>query len=142
MKKGFNATTLVLVAVLVGALFMVGRTVTPPPPGPPEPPKTPKAQSGNQMVAKNAGMSPEARAHKMQELKEHALRGKKTMPKGSVKKFDPNQIEIVPGWTHDRLTGEVGNEAMEKKVEAAKAEEAAARAAGPLAIPSTIKPAK
>ena len=144
MKKGFNATTLVLVAILVSALFLVGRTVTPPPPGPPEPPKVAKAQSGDPMVAMKPGMSPADRAHKMQEMMRQRAKQGKNLAKGPVnKKFDPNQIEIAPGWTHNRIQGEVGNEVMAKQVAAAKAEQAKALASGHVpTTPESVKPAK
>ena len=122
MRKGFSATTFVLVAVLVGALFMVGKTVIPPPPGPPEPPPKAQASTGNPMVAKSDAMDPKMRAEKMKQMMEQQKKAHLEMGKlkAHKPKFDPTQIEISPRWTDQRKQGDVGNEEMAKKVAVAK----------------------
>jgi len=130
-KRGFSATTAVLVAILIGALYMVGRTVTPPPPGPPEPPHAAKPPADPHATGKGAapGANAGERAkHMMQEYKKHGVAMKKGAAK-RVKKFDPNAIDIVPGWNQidGREMGESGEKQLSQKVQRVKEEQEAAR---------------
>jgi hypothetical protein len=133
-KRGFSATTFVLVAVLVGALFMVGKTVIPPPPGPPEPPPSAKG-TPQQVAAQKSGMNEAQKHHMMDEMKKRQLankQGYKPPENGKPhKKFDPTQIEISPDWTRGRDMGDKGNQEMEAAVAKAKTEMATKRAMVP-----------
>jgi hypothetical protein len=123
-KRGFSATTFVLVAVLVGALFMVGRTVIPPPPGPPEPPKRPEGMSQEVVSKQNAENAAKQTEMMKKKMMEHMKATKYKRPASELqgkKKFDPSQIEITSQWTHDRVMGDAGNKQMEIMVAKAKA---------------------
>ena len=132
-KQGYSATTAVLVAVLVGALYMVGRTVTPPPPGPPEPPPVRKVADPHAkgLPGPGPGSSPAERARlmKMMEDKEKQKHGVPIHSKPIKKKtFDPNTIEVKPGWTKDgRLMGAQGEAQLREMVRKANEAEAAER---------------
>jgi hypothetical protein len=130
MKRGFSATTFILVAVLFGALFMVGHMVVPPPPGPPAPPPSETSKPGDPMVAqKPGGPSADMRAKQMEEMKKRMTMAQKNKTKQlATKKFDPNTIEITPSWHEQRAPGEEGNKQMAIKVAEAKAEIAKERA--------------
>jgi len=135
-RKGFSPTTFVLVAVLIGALFLVSKTVTPPPPAPPEPPKAPAVSpapapgKGPAAVAANK-VDPMAQRKEMMR-KMQALSGQKGGPgtkgfKPPAKTFNPNSIDVTSDYWHQAQMGSQGEATMRIKVEKAKAEEAAHR---------------
>src|SRR5579859_7979815 len=97
-KKGFSATTFVLVAVLIGALFIVSKSVTPPPAAPPEPPKEPTAAAPKGKDEQDDAMT--ARMKHMKEMRSHIPKGVNNPDLAQKPKFDPNTIEVSPEYFH------------------------------------------
>lgn len=123
MKRGgFSGTTLVLVVVLIGAVYGIGRMVNPPPPGPPEPPKAQPVGS-NQAPKTNPK---EEMMKQMQMRKAEMAKIAKQHPKGAQAstqpKFDPNSIEVKSDYFLNNDPGEKGIQTMQEKVTEAKAE--------------------
>lgn len=140
-KRGFSATTAILVAVLIGALFMVGRIVTPPPPGPPEPPKEPVARPAvppSKMAASGRpgmpDMPPGKMGGKMTDeqsamMRQMQARGKMQAHQPAAPKFNPTSIDVTPDYFKQAKQGAAGEAAMRQKVEEANKEMAAQRQA-------------
>jgi hypothetical protein len=152
-KRGFSLTTVVLVAVLIGALYMVGKTVNPPPPGPPEQPPAAKVTDKRALPGKPGPGGPMDPAKRAEMMKKMALEDQKRRmshmpPHGkpgsapTAKKFDPNSIEITNDWTNHMKPGAVGEQEMQQKVAEAKAQQVRERALNPPApvVPSSASP--
>lgn len=78
MKRNrFSPATAALIAVLFGALYMVGKVVNPPPPGPPELPKPPPVVAAQQPdKLKHGQMSSNAMADHIKQEMDNARRMK------------------------------------------------------------------
>jgi hypothetical protein len=139
MGRGFNGTRLVLVLVLLGALYWIGKIVNPPPAGPPEAPKadpaiTDKAPSKNGM--KDEMME---RMKKREEMMARMKAGHAPKPPKQLKpEEDPDQMAIKPDFFNMYKPGEQGLKEVEQKMARNKAlkeqwqkEAAAAKAAAP-----------
>lgn len=141
-RKGFTPTTLVLVAMLLGAVVWVGKIVNPPPPGPPAeapplkpatavtPPTPAHPAPGAQMglhTPKFDKMDDKEieDALKKNEKASHAKAAKHAPP---VKKFDPNTIVTDSTYFRENPDGQKGIEIMQKRVAEAKAEQEKERA--------------
>lgn len=142
MGRGFSATKLVLVLVLLGALYWIGKIVTPAPAGPPsvakaDPAITDKAPSKTKM--KDEMME---RMQKREDMMKQMREGKAPKPPKQLKPIDdPDQIAITSGkdsfFNHTK-PGEAGLEQTEERMDKNKAlkeewqkEAAAAKAAAP-----------
>jgi hypothetical protein len=122
-KKGFSATTFVLVAVLIGALFMVSKSVTPPPAAPPPPVNEPTAAPPKAQPK----LDPKAQKEEMQAqmkrmMKLHAGDSKRPKPA-----FNPDSIEVTADYWKQANMGSAGEAALREKVARAKEEQARKR---------------
>jgi len=131
-KRGFSPTTAVLVAVLVGALFMVSKSVTPPPAAPPPPPNEPTAlpaKTASAPVTLGKGekpLDPMARKRQMMAdmMKQH---GPQSHPKQPA--FNPDTIEVTSDYWHQNQPGSQGEAILRDKVAKAKALQAISKVA-------------
>lgn len=133
MKKGISPATIVIVAILLGALGLASSKVTPPPPGPPEPPKPPEAATATPA------------AHDDEENSRHRPSGKPSLPTPTVKtaatgktpvsksppkeEFNPNSIDVDTTYWKTYQDGQKGITAMDARMKKATAKQEAARKA-------------
>jgi len=127
-QKKFGVTTYVIVAIALGALYFVGKTVTPPPAAPPVEVKPvnakapdPQSQAKRDYEEKKAAEQQKSRA---QQLRDMAAHMKPTTPQANVKAFNPNGIdtESTTYWQNPEIKeGAKGVKAMAAKVAAARA---------------------
>ncbi len=129
--RRFSLTTYVLVGLSLGALYFVGRTVTPPPAAPPQE----VAPASAVKVA--APQKPSPDKLKLEEEKDKAQVQARTMamkakmvqtknnPAANVKTFNPNMIDVESKYWQDPKIkpGLQGEQEMTAKVEAAKKNE-------------------
>ncbi len=92
MKRGVSLTTLVLMAVLIGGLYLVSIRVNPPPPGPPKPPAPAPSLSATRENVQKMRAQMQAKMHEMQE--EQKRRPVVSKGKGGYKP-PPNPYSIV-----------------------------------------------
>ena len=129
MKKGFSPATIAIVAVLLGALGLPAKQVTPAPPGPPEQTKpapvaaaTPTDDDDNHTPPQPPPIS--RTPHK---LPVTATKTTKTTP--DKPKFNPNSIDVDTVYWKTNKDGQKGIAEMDARMKQATAEQEAERKA-------------
>ncbi len=125
--RGFSATKLVLIVVLLGAVFMVSKVVTPAPPGPPaEPVQTASAPAGTPAKpmdkTKQMEMMKQQREHYEEMRKMHEPKPGQPQPPKLDPLADPNSMDIKPDYFYHTKSGDAGLQQVQTRVSEGQAQ--------------------
>jgi hypothetical protein len=115
--RGFSGTRLVLVLVLVGAIYMIGKVVTPAPPGPPVEVAKPAVGATAKTPAdmKQHMMEEQRDRMKMMQARMKGAQHGKTMQKIDPL-VDPTNMDIRPDYFYHTKSGAEGLQEVDARI--------------------------